>query len=273
MLLQLRLQPGDGTQRLRPGVVQVKNDQGRLLIAILADALENVFVGFDKFDLHIKLARGLRDLGQKKQVLNKREDARRCRFQGGRKRFRFGLKVLGTESTARSTPARAIAVALQVGTVAVIHGRVVNAAMAVVRSTRLLVLAAFGRVGITAAMTATASPASTGGGMGRSDHHTSLTNTKGFASFALRSCRPERTGHVSRAFTSAAVLSTWAAALFAQNDLKIHCGWNSVKSSCPSVTEPPHVSVRLMEDAFDTTWANDLSQVQIQQQHRLSAAG
>src|SRR5690348_53077 len=68
-LFQLALQPGDGGERLGGDVVEIKNNERRLVVAVVAHAFQQVLVAFDKLDLDVKLARGFLDLGQEKQVV------------------------------------------------------------------------------------------------------------------------------------------------------------------------------------------------------------
>src|SRR5215469_5522256 len=76
-LLQLVLELRNYCERLATQSVQVDDDERRLIVAVLAHAFEDVFVGLYELDLDVKFARGLLDLGEEEQVIDKRIDARR----------------------------------------------------------------------------------------------------------------------------------------------------------------------------------------------------
>src|SRR5207248_4116650 len=56
---QLGFELGNQRERLGVGVVQIEDDERRLLIAVLIHAVEQIFFGLDEFNLHVQLARGL----------------------------------------------------------------------------------------------------------------------------------------------------------------------------------------------------------------------
>src|SRR5208282_862179 len=127
-LLQLRLQLGDGGQRLGAGVVEVEDDQRRLLLAGL-DALQRFLLGLDELHLHVELARRLLDLGAEEEVVDEGEDAG-AGILAHRQRLDLGMLEEsraaaghrpGTEAVAAAA-ARSVASALLVVAIAVVHG-------------------------------------------------------------------------------------------------------------------------------------------------------
>ena len=120
---------------------------------------------------------------------------------------------------------------MQGRSIAVVHRCAVNAAVGIMGISPLLVRATLGLIRIAPATTPVASPASAGGGMGRSDDHTSLTIVRR----SCIACVPNLAARLMMraflgAFYSAALLPTLAAAQLAQVDLKIQWGWKSLNS-------------------------------------------
>ncbi len=131
-LLQLRLQFGDDAQRLGRGIVQVEDDERRLVFAVLAHAVVQVFLRLHELDLHVHLARRLLDLRQEEQVIDEGKDARRLLFRSHGQRLGFGRHELLAKAWPSATAAAllvqvAVVVALGVA-IAVVHGRGVDAA-------------------------------------------------------------------------------------------------------------------------------------------------
>ena len=92
--LQLAFELGDDGERLGVQVVQINDDERRLVVAVLAHALEDVFLGLDEFDLDIDLARSLLNLGQKEQVIDERVNASRTIVVRGQRLRLGGRKLL-----------------------------------------------------------------------------------------------------------------------------------------------------------------------------------
>jgi hypothetical protein len=123
-LLQLALQLRNQRQRLGIRIIQIKNQQRRLLFPVLLQALRQIFIVLDELDLHVQLARRLLNLRRKKQILDERKYARIGVFPHGQ-RLRLTLRILCRKP--RTLPPRLVPIAVQDGAIAVIHGRGINA--------------------------------------------------------------------------------------------------------------------------------------------------
>src|SRR5580700_11381341 len=129
-LLQLRLELGNHGQRLYTGIIQIENDERRL-VAVLPHLLLKVFVGFYELDFDVDLARRLLDFRQEKQVVDKREDASRGIVGSRRQWFDIGLDELLTRSLTHATSSRSAGVAIVVTlqrAVTMVHGRGIDTA-------------------------------------------------------------------------------------------------------------------------------------------------
>src|SRR5208337_2828550 len=151
-LLQLRLQFGDGAQRLGGNIIEVEDDERGLLLAVLAHTFVEVFLGLDEFDFHVHLARRLLDLCQEEQILDERKNASWAGLRGHGQGFGFGQHELFAEALVGAAATDrlmqvAVVVALR-GAVAVVHGRAVNAGAGLVLPPgprAVLAAVAFGR--------------------------------------------------------------------------------------------------------------------------------
>src|ERR1019366_7467106 len=126
---------GDERERLGVGVVEVEDNQRRLLFAVLLHALGQVFVVLGELDLDVQLARGLLNLGREEQVVDEGKDARVGILAQCGQRLGSGGRVGRSEAGTRtaSRPLAVVAVAGQSGAIAVIHGRGVDAVLIVAR--------------------------------------------------------------------------------------------------------------------------------------------
>jgi len=183
-LFQFAFELGNQGQGLGVEVVEIEDDQRRILFAVLLDALQQILVGFDELHLDVHLARRFLDLGQEKQVIDKGKDAWRG-ILASRQRFWIGRLVSRRKSRTLSPSASMpvmIAVA-QRGSIAVIHRRGVNATMVVVLaiatlSTTPTAAAVIGRAPTT---TPPASPSAAGGMSGSCIHKFSLVAVPNFS--------------------------------------------------------------------------------------------
>src|SRR5579872_1970665 len=125
-LLQLAFQFGDQSKGLHTGVVQIEDDQRRLLFPVLLHLVHHVFVGLYELDFDVELARRLLDLRHEKQVFNECKDAGAGVGVAGGKRLGFWLRILRSES-GTLPPALTPVVAGERGAVAVIHRRRIDA--------------------------------------------------------------------------------------------------------------------------------------------------
>src|SRR5437588_7429083 len=127
-LFQLGFQLWDERQRLHRRIVQIKDNERRLLFPVLLYPLHQILVALHEFDFHVELARGLLNLRHEKQIFNERENARiTVRFTSGH-RFRLGLRILRAVPRALASAALMTVVATgERRAVAVIHGRRVDA--------------------------------------------------------------------------------------------------------------------------------------------------
>jgi hypothetical protein len=161
--LQLALEFRDRGQGLGVGVIQIKNDQGWLLFAILLDAIAKVLVGLDELNLDVEFACRLLDLCLKEQVIDEGKDTRSSVLPLGQ-RLRLSRSV-GSKAGMASP---ACLVSPQGSSVTVIHGGSVNASL-------LLAVAACGLATMMRASSPTTSVSATGaGGMSGSYVHTVL---------------------------------------------------------------------------------------------------
>src|SRR5205085_10448003 len=165
-LLELCLQLRNKRQRLRIGIVQVKDDQGRLFFAVLLHFVEQIFFSFYKLDFDVELARGLLNFGDKEKVVDKGEDARNSVFRLGRQRFRVDWIVGGSEARPLAADTRTI-VSAKSSAVAMVHRGGVDAAVLLTITTVLS--AAMRRTPATPASVSASS--ATAGGASRSCIH------------------------------------------------------------------------------------------------------
>src|SRR5215469_1617985 len=130
LLLQLVLELRNHGERLATQSVQVDDDERRLIVAVLPHALEDVFVGLYELDLDVKLSRGLLDLGEEEQVINKRIDARGS-ITGDRQRFKIYRTQLPAESLIVAAAFGFVEIAVRLAehrAIAMVHRRRVNSA-------------------------------------------------------------------------------------------------------------------------------------------------
>src|SRR5258706_2834771 len=119
--LQLALQLGDQGQRLGVGVVQVKNDERRLSVAIVAEPVSEVFFVLHEFDLHVHFPSSFLNLGDEEQILDERKDARGSVFMLGGQGLRFHRSIGRTEAGSTSSTPAAI-VAAHICPIVMVHG-------------------------------------------------------------------------------------------------------------------------------------------------------
>src|SRR4029077_2590424 len=130
--LQLRLQFWNESERLGVGIIEIKDDQRRLLFTILQHAISEVLVVLGELDLDVQLARCLLNLSREEQVVDEGKDTGVGIFAQGQ---RFGIdgREGCSETRTRPAPCALAIVACQCGAIAVIHGRGVDAILIVAR--------------------------------------------------------------------------------------------------------------------------------------------
>src|SRR5215472_67314 len=85
IFLQLCLEFGNHRQRLGIEVVQVEDDERRLVVSVLTHTFIDVLVGLDEFDLYAEFACRFVDLGEEEQVVDKGIDSSGCVSRNGRR--------------------------------------------------------------------------------------------------------------------------------------------------------------------------------------------
>src|SRR4029077_20781755 len=70
LLLELRLQLGDGDKRLGGVAVEIEDDEGRHFSAVLLDLLQELFDGLDEPDLDAEFLGRLLDLAGEEQIVD-----------------------------------------------------------------------------------------------------------------------------------------------------------------------------------------------------------
>src|SRR5438309_5905381 len=102
-LLQLFPELGNRRQRFGVGVIQVEDDERRLLVAIGLQPLEDVLVRLDELDFDIEFAGGFLNFREEEQVVDEGKDAGSSilvQFADG---LRIGLDISAADSAATSS--------------------------------------------------------------------------------------------------------------------------------------------------------------------------
>src|SRR5919109_2073160 len=130
-LLQFGFELRNESERLGIGVVEIKDQQRRWPLTVLFHPLCQVLLILDEFDLNVELARCLLNFGQKEKVVDESEDARRRLQMFRRQGLWLGRAVRSSETGPPAARVSAAILAVQRGTIAVVHRGGVDAVFVV----------------------------------------------------------------------------------------------------------------------------------------------